>query len=81
MAEVYLWAGAKKLIEADYPLTVDGETVGDLLKNLVIMYPNLRYLVKEGVSCSVDDKLIFNSSTEAVGKNSEVFIFQKISGG
>ena len=81
MAEVYLWAGAKRLIEADNPLKINGKTLGELLQNLVIEYPDLKIILEEGVSCSVDDKLIFNSSTEVVSENSEVFIFQKISGG
>ena len=81
MANVYLWAGAINFIDDENPLNINGETVGELLQNLVVRYPNLGRIVKEGVSCSVDDKLIFNSSSEVVGKNSEVYIFQKISGG
>ena len=81
MANVYLWAGARNFVDDENPLNINGETVGELLQNLVVRYPNLERIVKEGVSCSVDDKLIFNSSSEEVGKNSEVYIFQKISGG
>ncbi len=81
MADVYLWAGAKRLIEDESPLNISGKTVGELLQNLVVKYPNLKNIVREGVSCSVDDKLVFNSSTETVFENSEVYIFERISGG
>ena len=81
MANVYLWAGASRFIEHDNPLNINGKTVAELFKNLLIRYPNLENIFNEGVSCAVDDKLIFNSSVEVVSENSEVYIFQKISGG
>ena len=81
MAEVHLWAGAKRFIEEDNPLQVDGKTVAELLRNLVNEHPNLKSIFKDGVSCAVDNKLIFSSSSEPISENSEVYIFQKISGG
>ena len=41
----------------------------------------MKELIKDGVSCAVDDKLIMNSTSEKVSDKSEIYIFQKISGG
>ena len=81
MARVYLWAGARRQFDIEQPLSVTGNTVGDVIDNLVLLHPDMKELIKDGVSCAVDDKLIMNSTSEKVSDKSEIYIFQKISGG
>ena len=81
MANVYLWSGVRTLIGEENPLKIDGENLEELLDNLIISYPNLKDIIQEGVSFSVDNKLVMSSTVERIKENSEVYIFQKISGG
>jgi len=81
MANVYLWSGVRALVDEENPLKIDGENLEDLLDNLIISYPNLKATIQEGVSFSVDNKLVMSSTVERIKENSEVYIFQKISGG
>lgn len=81
MANVHLWAGIKNIIDIDHPLQISGETIHDLLENLKKKYPQLQPILEEGVSFSVDDILVFSSTSHKVNDKSEVYIFQKISGG
>ena len=81
MANVYLWSGVRALVDEQNPLKIDGSNLEELLDNLIISYPDLKAIIQEGVSFSVDNKLVMSSTVERVGKNSEVYIFQKISGG
>ena len=81
MARVYLWAGARRQFDIEQPLSVNGNTIGDVIDNLVLLHPDMKELIKDGVSCAVDDKLIMNSTSEKVSDKSEIYIFQKISGG
>ena len=81
MANVYLWSGVRALVDEENPLKIDGSNLEELLDNLISRYPNLKAIVQEGVSFSVDNKLVMSSTVERVKENSEVYIFQKISGG
>ena len=81
MAKIYLWSGISGLVNEEQPIKIEGNTVHDLLVNLKKKYPNLISILDEGVSFSVDNKLVLNSVSHKVGKHSEVYIFQKISGG
>ena len=81
MANVYLWSGVRALVAEENPLKIDGENLEELLDNLATSYPNLKAIIQEGVSFSVDNKLVMSSTVERIKENSEVYIFQKISGG
>ena len=81
MANVYLWSGVRALVDEQNPLKIDGSNLEELLDNLIISYPNLKTIIQEGVSFSVDNKLVMSSTVERIKENSEVYIFQKISGG
>ena len=81
MANVYLWSGVRALVDEENPLKIDGSNLEELLDNLINRYPNLKAIVQEGVSFSVDNKLVMSSTVERIKENSEVYIFQKISGG
>ena len=81
MANVYLWSGVRALVDEENPLKIDGGNLEELLDNLIISYPNLKVIIQEGVSFSVDNKLVMSSTVERIKENSEVYIFQKISGG
>ena len=81
MANVYLWSGVRALVDEQNPLKIDGSNLKELLDNLIISYPNLKAIIQEGVSFSVDNKLVMSSTAERIKGNSEVYIFQKISGG
>ena len=81
MANVYLWSGVRALVDKENPIKIDGESLEELLDNLIISYPNLKTIIQEGVSFSVDNKLVMSSTVERIKENSEVYIFQKISGG
>ena len=81
MANVYLWSGVRALVDEENPLKIGGENLEELLDNLIIRYPKLKAIIQEGVSFSVDNKLVMSSTVERIKENSEVYIFQKISGG
>ena len=68
-------------ISSEHPHKIDGDNLKELLDNLIIIYPNLKAIIQEGVSFSVDNKLVMSSTAERIRENSEVYIFQKISGG
>ena len=69
------------LVDKENPLKIDGENLEELLDNLTTNYPSLKTIIEEGVSFSVDNKLVMSSTAERISENSEVYIFQKISGG
>ena len=81
MADVYLWSGIRNLVDDKQPLKVNGKTLEELVANLIRSYPDLKIIIEEGVSYSVDDKLVMNSINEKINENSEVYVLQKISGG
>ena len=81
MANVYLWSGVRALVDEENPLKIDGGNLEELLDNLIISHPNLKAIIQEGVSFSVDNKLVMSSTVERIKENSDVYIFQKISGG
>ena len=81
MAEVVLWASLRRLADDKEILEVDAGTVGDVLKELVERYPDLKPQIDRGVSISVDGKIIAGGFNEPVLPDSEVVLLQRLKGG
>ena len=81
MVAVNLWSGLRALADGHEVVEVAGETVGQLLDNLVSAYPGLAPAMERGVSISVDGQIIPKSRSAKVNSDSEVFILKRLYAG
>lgn len=81
MVEVNLWSGLRPLADDKEVVQVEGETVGQILDNLVKKYPGLKPAMEKGVSISVDGQIIPKSRGAKVKPDSEVFLLQRLYAG
>ncbi len=60
---------------------VEASTVGEVLRGLILKYPELEAYINTGVSVAVDGKIIASDLTKSVTEKSEIYLIQKLRGG
>ena len=81
MATVHLQADHRRFTGGEKVLQVDGNTVGELIKELERRYPGLGPLLTDGASVAINGELIPNGIFEKVDSSTEVYFVAPISGG
>ena len=81
MVNVHLWSGLRSLVDGQDEVEVEASTVGEVLRALIIQYPELEDYIVSGVSVAVDGKIIASDLTKSVTEKSEIYLIQKLRGG
>ena len=81
MVQVNLWAGLRRFTDGHDVIEVEARNIGDILKGVSKAYPALKEIIDDGVSVSVDGRIISSGVTEPVNQDSEVFLLQQLKGG
>ena len=81
MVEVNLWSGLRRFTDGELVVSVEADTIGDMLDALVAKYPGLEPVIEAGVSVAVDGRIIASALNEPVRPDSEVYLMQRIKGG
>lgn len=81
MVEVRLWSGLKRFADGKETITVEGQTIGQILDNIAKEYPALEPTIEAGVSVAVDGKIMARDLTTTINPDSEVFLLQQLKGG
>ena len=81
MVKVHLWSGLRSLADGQDEVYVEASTVGEVLRGLILKYPELEAHIDAGVSVAVDRKIIATDLTKSVTEKSEIYLMQKLRGG
>ena len=81
MVKVHLWSGLRSLADGQDEVEVEASTVGEVLRGLILKYPELEAYINTGVSVAVDGKIIASDLTQSVTEKSEIYLIQKLRGG
>ena len=81
MVKVHLWSGLRSLADGQDEVDVEASTVGEVLRGLILKYPELEAYIDAGVSVAVDRKIIATDLTKSVTEKSEIYLMQKLRGG
>ena len=79
--EVALWGALKPFAEGQDSVTVAASTTGQLLRELVKLYPGLEEAIEAGVSIAVNGRVIASSLTEPIPEGAEVVVIPQLKGG
>lgn len=79
--DVHLWSALRQHAGGQEVVTVEANTVGELLDALARDWPGLADVIEQGVSVSVDSRVIASSLTEPVRSGQEVWLLTRITGG
>ena len=79
--EIHLWLGLRRLADNQASVRVEANTVGQALKALEELHPGLAQPIKEGVSLSVDGKIITQSLHQPLNSGQEIHLIPLIRGG
>ena len=69
------------MVDGQDEVEVEASTVGEVLRGLIIQYPELEDYIVSGVSVAVDGKIIASDLTKSVTEKSEIYLIQKLRGG
>lgn len=81
MVEVTLWAGLVPLADNQKTLSVEAETIRELLRKLQERYPGLRDPIKSDVAVAVDGVIYRNNWSQKIPEGAEVFLMRRLAGG
>ncbi len=81
MVEVTLWAGLVPLAENQKKVTVEAQTIRELLRKLEERYPGLREPIKDQVAVAIDGVIYRNNWSEKIPEGAEVFLMRRLAGG
>ncbi|HAO54750.1 MAG: molybdopterin synthase sulfur carrier subunit [Gammaproteobacteria bacterium] len=62
-------------------VTIDAQTIRELLRKLVEQYPNMRGPLDEGIAVSIDGQIYRDNWGEKIPDGSEVFLMPRVAGG
>ena len=71
----------RRFAEDQEVVTVEGRTVGDVLRNLITAYPGLEPVIEDGGSLTVNGEYAGESHQMPIEEGDEVFLIQRIKGG
>lgn len=81
MVEINLWSGLRRFAGGQDKVDVTGNTVGEILDDLVARYPGMAPVIQAGVSISVDGEILPTARHVPVRDDSEIFLLQRLKGG
>ena len=81
LIRVHLWSGLRSLAEGKDVVEVRAANIGQMLDELVRVYPGLEEPINAGVSVSIDGKIYAQGLTQQVMEDQEVYLLQRIRGG
>ncbi len=81
MVEVTLWAGLVPLADNQKKITVEADTIRELLRKLEERYPGLREPIKNQVAVAVDGVIYRNNWSQQIPEGAEVFLMRRLAGG
>lgn len=81
MVDVTLWGGLVPLAEDQKTVTVEAETIRELLRKLEDRYPALRGPIRNEVAVVIDGVIYRNDWSQPIPENAEVFLMRRLAGG
>lgn len=80
MVEINLWSGLRRLASDQTVISVNGDTVREILDALVKAHPALMPVIKAGISVSVNGQIVTDLNSR-IDTADEVYLIQRIKGG
>ena len=81
MVQVTLWGGLVPLAENQKTLTVEADTIRELLRKLQERYPGLSGPIKGDVAVAVDGVIYRDDWSQKIPEGAEVFLMRRLAGG
>lgn len=81
MVDVQLWSSLTRFTDGHDVISVEGNNIGQVLDNIVNLYPELQPIIEAGVSVAVDGKIMARDLTTQIKPDSKVFLLQQLKGG
>ncbi len=81
MVQVTLWGGLVPLAENQKTLTVEADTIRELLRKLQERYPGLSGPIKNDVAVAVDGVIYRDDWSQKIPEGAEVFLMRRLAGG
>ncbi len=81
MVQVTLWGGLVPLAENQKTLTVEADTIRELLRKLQERYPGLSGPIKNDVAVAVDGVIYRDDWSQKIPEGVEVFLMRRLAGG
>ena len=80
MVDVNLWSGLRRFADGQTVVSVEAQTLRQMLTALVATHPGLEPVIKAGVSVSVNGVIETNLAA-TLPQDAEIYLIQRVKGG
>lgn len=80
MVAVNLWSGLRRFADGQTVVSVEAQTLRQMLTALVATHPGLEPVIKAGVSVSVNGVIETNLAA-TLPQDAEIYLIQRVKGG
>jgi molybdopterin converting factor small subunit len=81
MPEVSLSGSLRDAADGAASISIEADTIRELLRKLVERYPRMQSRVDEGVAVSINGEIYRDSWSQTIPEGAEVFLLPRIRGG
>ena len=81
MVDVTLWGGLVPLADDQKTLSIEADTIRELLRKLQEQYPALSGPIRNEVAVVVDGVIYRNDWSQRIPEGAEVFLMRRLAGG
>ncbi len=81
MVEVTLWAGLRPLAGNQEHVTIEANTIRELLRRLQERYPGLEGPIKKDVAVAINGTIYRDDWSQSIPDGAEVFLMRRLAGG
>ncbi|WP_223422573.1 MoaD/ThiS family protein [Tateyamaria pelophila] len=81
MVDVTLWGGLVPLADDQKTLSIEADTIRELLRKLQERYPALSGPIKNEVAVVIDGVIYRNDWSQRIPEGAEVFLMRRLAGG
>lgn len=81
MVDVTLWGGLVPLADDQKTLSIEADTIRELLRKLQERYPALSGPIRNEVAVVIDGVIYRNDWSQRIPEGAEVFLMRRLAGG
>ena len=81
MVDVTLWGGLVALADDQKTLSIEADTIRELLRKLQERYPALSGPIRNEVAVVIDGVIYRNDWSQRIPEGAEVFLMRRLAGG
>ena len=79
--KLHLWSGLSRFTDGALVVSLEANTVGQMMDRLLVEYPTLEPIIQAGVSVVIDGDVSPIVRSRQISSENEIYLIQQMKGG